>query len=768
MNESKNLRFIAHARLKDIIGRGLINNDNIAIIELIKNSRDAESEHVSIKFHKPGILYISDHGEGMSMEDIRYKWLNIAYSARKNADPNHPKIYAGNKGIGRFSCDRLGKKLILYTRAKNGQFITLEINWPDFEQDSRDIEIGHIETEARFITPKEFQQQTNIKPFDHGTVLAISHLRSDWTEDKLKSLRRELEKFVIAPAERFKVELYHHGFDQDHEINGPIESKIFELLGFRTSSISAKIDETGNEIHISLRHDGDYIFESTEKNSYSQLKNIKAIIYFLNQPAKAFFKRYTGYHSVEYGSIFFFLNKFRVFPYGSEGDDWLGIDRRRQQGQMRFFGTRDLVGFIQVDDLEDQFIPVSSREGLIHNTAYHELTSISADVPSSLDDTMQYGLFHKIMRKLEKFVVNGLDWDRIKRSGITEEKLITGEFEYLHTHRPVFETIDSIIKLRSSAESIIDYKINLSHLSKIAHQETEQFEKLVEGLKEKFAGSSIDQIKPHEKRNLSKFISRLAKELAAKEQTTVELEKKEAAATKKLATEQKRRLFAEFQSSVDQSRMLQLHHQINLIAGSLWKRFDGVARRERKDPDQYSKGDLLEVIHSGIFEINRIRNVTKLALKADFDLMTNKVKVDLIQFIQEYLENYKEILSAWNLKMRFTNEDSVQLIKSFRPIEATLLIDNLLVNSGKADADTVNVSVFKHTGKTIIEFVDNGNGLTDRFEYSDLFEKGISTTSGAGIGLNHSREIVLDLGGIIQISNAKNNGAKVTISFDNT
>ena len=88
MTRSKRLNFIANARLKDIIGRGLINDDNIAIIGLIKNSGDAGTESVSINFHESDVLYISDFGEGMSMEDIKYKWLNIAYSERRNASPS--------------------------------------------------------------------------------------------------------------------------------------------------------------------------------------------------------------------------------------------------------------------------------------------------------------------------------------------------------------------------------------------------------------------------------------------------------------------------------------------------------------------------------------------------------------------------------------------------------------------------------------------------------------------------------------------------------
>lgn len=36
MNKLEQMSFTTHARLKDIVGRGLIYNDNIALIELIK------------------------------------------------------------------------------------------------------------------------------------------------------------------------------------------------------------------------------------------------------------------------------------------------------------------------------------------------------------------------------------------------------------------------------------------------------------------------------------------------------------------------------------------------------------------------------------------------------------------------------------------------------------------------------------------------------------------------------------------------------------
>ncbi len=94
-NDSNELEvnFIANAGIKDIVGRGLIYNDNVAIIELIKNSKDANSSKVILEFNditnknspliSEGKIIIKDFGHGMTKSDIKDKWLNIAYSEKK-------------------------------------------------------------------------------------------------------------------------------------------------------------------------------------------------------------------------------------------------------------------------------------------------------------------------------------------------------------------------------------------------------------------------------------------------------------------------------------------------------------------------------------------------------------------------------------------------------------------------------------------------------------------------------------------------------------
>ena len=133
MAEQKDLHFKTNVQLKSIIGKDLINDDNIAILELVKNSFDADAKKVEVQYlnlkdnddktieiytDKTSRLIIKDDGQGMDLEDIQNKWLNIAYSEKKSNNRQHNRMMAGAKGVGRFSCDRLGEYLNLYAKKK--------------------------------------------------------------------------------------------------------------------------------------------------------------------------------------------------------------------------------------------------------------------------------------------------------------------------------------------------------------------------------------------------------------------------------------------------------------------------------------------------------------------------------------------------------------------------------------------------------------------------------------------------------------------------
>mgnify|MGYP006368429875 FL=1 len=198
----REVSFSTHAHIKNIIGKELINDDNVAVMELVKNSYDAGATKVIIKFknlvedkNKQSELIIIDDGMGMSENDILKKWLNIAYSSKKENFTQNNRYQAGNKGVGRFSCDRLGKKLNLYTKQKNGIFIHLKISWKDFEDANRiDIQIQDIPVLIRELNESEFKNETGFDIFEHGTIIQITDLNEEWIEfNKKNNLFSDIE-----------------------------------------------------------------------------------------------------------------------------------------------------------------------------------------------------------------------------------------------------------------------------------------------------------------------------------------------------------------------------------------------------------------------------------------------------------------------------------------------------------------------------------------------------------------------------------------------
>lgn len=176
------LQFRISSALKDIIGRDLITDDYIAVFELVKNSYDAHATKVEILFEniysENAKIIIKDNGKGMNYDDIKNKWLFVAYSAKKEGTEDldyRERIYqsrpfAGAKGIGRFSCDRLGKHLKLETTRKNSRTEILYTNWEKFESNIKD-EFVDIEVDHSW-------RKENSYGLKHGTILEITELRN--------------------------------------------------------------------------------------------------------------------------------------------------------------------------------------------------------------------------------------------------------------------------------------------------------------------------------------------------------------------------------------------------------------------------------------------------------------------------------------------------------------------------------------------------------------------------------------------------------------
>ena len=421
------LQFRVSAELKNILGRDLITSDNIAVLELVKNSYDAHATKVEITFGDDCIV-IADNGKGMSKDDIINKWLFIAYSAKSDGteDENYrSKIrrdFAGAKGIGRLSCDRLARYLTMKTISEEtGKLETLKVDWAKFEnrqtEEMDTISVEYESSDASFEFPSG-------QP--HGTSLTFTGIHGNWGVEEIFSLRKFLEKMIapLSGADNFNIEVKAPNFtDYDNQLkrqieaarvrytelsereraevakwensilNGLIRNSISDVLKIKTTQIESVLRE--GRIVTKLTDRGILMYEIEEENKYPQLENVKVELYFLNRAAKYNFSLLMGMSPVNYGNVFLFRNGIRILPYGEYNDDSWGLNQRRQQGFNRNLSTRDLFGRVDVHiDSVNKFKEVSSRDGgLIDSEETRQL----------------YEFFDEVERRLERYV-SGVLW----------------------------------------------------------------------------------------------------------------------------------------------------------------------------------------------------------------------------------------------------------------------------------------------------------------------------------------------------------------------
>jgi signal transduction histidine kinase len=815
----REVSFSTHAHIKNIIGKELINDDNVAVMELVKNSYDAGATKVIIKFknlvddkNKQSELIIIDDGMGMSENDILTKWLNIAYSSKKENFTQNNRYQAGNKGVGRFSCDRLGKKLNLYTRQENGMFIHLKVSWKDFEDANKiDTQIQDIPLFIRELDKTEFKNETGFDIFEHGTIIQIVDLNEEWIEfnkknnlfndieidkTKLLKLKNSLERLINPnqsyDEQSFKIfinvsdELNEDSSTPYHEkIAGEVKNQIFEKLDFKTTFIESFISKDGNKIITELKDKNETIFRLIEKNiDFPLLKDIKITIYYLNPYAKGFFRKQTGIDSVEFGSVYLFINGFRIPPYGDRENDAFGLEVRKGQGTARYFGNREILGRIEINDFDNNFRIISSREGIVQNSSYKQL------IRDSEKQNRKYnGYFYTTLKRLEKYVVEGLKWDSIPedmKEASIQKQIVDGTWNesdeiYRIEKQETLLNLSEIIKqiIFVNQKNIIDLYINEELIKNLIEEDKEKTNKKLQDFIKNFGNLSttvldektqkaikqltkniddenlsnsfkniliqkqnIEEELEEEKKSKNELYKLFRNKVKKDRQKAKNKEKKLEEELKKVEQEKQKKaeqvLFLQSIQPIEKSELIKLQHHIGLYAETIEDTILDF-KMTLDESDNISKKEIIAYLTDISLEAQKILAINKYATKANFLSKSQSINADIIQFISEYVENIYKLNTNKDLSVNVTT-NSISHICKFEPLIMTIIIDNLLNNSKKANAKNVNI-IFIKDDDLIIEYIDDGNGLHESIiNPSDIFEIGITTTSGSGLGLHHIKE----------------------------
>lgn len=203
------------------LGSELVSDSVTAIMELIKNSYDADADYVKVTINteeilqdnrlfysgRKGYILIEDDGVGMNEKTIRDSWLVISYSKKRAVNGIKPQTAKkrtplGDKGLGRLSTQRLAEVCEIFSKTESDNYIHAGFEWDSFDK-VKDLSAVEV--------------KMNNEPFEYtrGTMLVLTGLcdKTTWAGDNLEKFKAQISQ-LISPYQTnkpFKVYLTING-----------------------------------------------------------------------------------------------------------------------------------------------------------------------------------------------------------------------------------------------------------------------------------------------------------------------------------------------------------------------------------------------------------------------------------------------------------------------------------------------------------------------------------------------------------------------------
>lgn len=237
------------------LGQELISDETQALLELIKNSYNADASYAVVRIDtrnapsdlllesenaEPGFIEIVDDGTGMKAEEIRDGWLLIARSLKADFKASGKtttkrRTPLGDKGLGRLGAQRLGWGLQLATKtAENKNELMVAFSWRDFFT-ARSLDDIHVQSKRRSTKRA------------HGTTVTVTELEDPerWHGEEVINLQRELSR-VISPYEGVS------GFKLTVSVDGsPLDLRTINREVLQTAQLHYNIEFDGEKLRMS-------------------------------------------------------------------------------------------------------------------------------------------------------------------------------------------------------------------------------------------------------------------------------------------------------------------------------------------------------------------------------------------------------------------------------------------------------------------------------------------------------------------------------------
>lgn len=435
------------ARIMKTLGSELISNDAVAIIELVKNSYDAEATRVLIRFVGPllpgrGVIEVFDDGNGMTLETVRGAWMEPATPGKRQTTSSGLKErrVLGEKGIGRFAAMRLASELELITRARGSNREVYGLfDWTQFEDEQKyldEVLILTDEREPEVVNSKlgldalwpSVEVPIQCPPSEHGTLLKMSHLTQAWDTERFRLIQRGLSRLISPFKENKDFSIYLQAPAEFSEFSAEISPP--EALNYPHYVVIGEIDSKGKcDLELEVKADGEikrilggfvrekkHGLQYLDEGAYLELKQatesapedglkkwdeklpvcgplqIELRIWDRDELGSIVQLTRSNLQNVRadidsFAGINIYRDGFRVLPYGEPNNDWLRLDIRRVQNPTKRLSNNQIVGHISIT--ADQNVGLkdqSNREGLDENQSYSDLREIMKSILEMIED----------------------------------------------------------------------------------------------------------------------------------------------------------------------------------------------------------------------------------------------------------------------------------------------------------------------------------------------------------------------------------------------
>lgn len=459
------LRFSVDSALLSELGEKLVETVHLAMEELIKNSYDADATNVIIKFTNDDIgkdeVHIIDNGNGMNLDDVKRYWMKIATTNKttSNFSRKFGRAKTGSKGIGRFSCRRLGSELEMITIGKIDDKLEethVFFMWDDFEPGTDITSIN---------CPGETHYTSNKKT---GTTLIIRNITEELKKRDYNFLKRQLAMLVANRGTKRKGYVEDPGFNI--EIIAPqFEEKIInlreDLINSGWATVKAKVSNDGKAKY-TLSAMGLPKKEIISNEIYKLLKGVTSEFGVLvgdrsqMRNTEVISKKRLQDILSDWGGIHVKYKGFRVYPYGS--DDWLKIDHdrglRKQKSKneqlsdftgslknyynkkplLNLLSEKNYIGEVYIDDPEKVFDMKANREGFIESDALEQLKKF---VRFGVDWSTIYRDYYLKLKEQEKIEESRKHLEELKEKKIEPSEIIKESISYLKSQINYISTL---------------------------------------------------------------------------------------------------------------------------------------------------------------------------------------------------------------------------------------------------------------------------------------------------------------------------------------